>query len=91
MRNNGMTTSSLPESIFLAALKLTNPTQRAAYLNRAYPGEDDLRHRMERLLEACPRVGNSLKQPIADEPADESIPSGKRRARAGTRPRRVGR
>ena len=55
-----MTTSPSAESIFFAALEKTDPAERAAYLDEACRGDDDLRRQVERLLEAHPQVGSFL-------------------------------
>jgi serine/threonine protein kinase/Leucine-rich repeat (LRR) protein len=81
-----MTASSSPESIFFAALEKTDPAERAAYLDQACRGDDDLRRRVERLLKAHPQVGSFLDQPVADKLAGEAIASGEGTARAGAQP-----
>src|SRR4051794_16920072 len=56
-----MTTPESPvESIFFAALAKESPQERAAYLDEACGGDQDLRQRVERLLKAHPRVGSFL-------------------------------
>jgi eukaryotic-like serine/threonine-protein kinase len=48
------------ESIFFEALAKASPEERAAYLTEACGGDPELRHRVERLLRAQPRVGSFL-------------------------------
>jgi hypothetical protein len=47
-----MSELSAVESIFLAALEKGALDERAAYLNEACAGDQDLRRRVERLLDA---------------------------------------
>src|SRR5437867_1823548 len=54
------------ESIFFAALAKESAEERAAYLEEACRDDQELRHRVERLLHAHPRVGSFLQ---ADAPA----------------------
>lgn len=54
------------ESVFFAALEKALPEERASYLTDACAGDEVLRQRVERLLNAQPKVGNFLQ---ADEPA----------------------
>jgi serine/threonine protein kinase len=69
-----MTTSPSAESIFFAALQKANPAERSAYLDEACHGDSELRHQVERLLEAYPQVGSFLQKPLADSPADAADP-----------------
>jgi serine/threonine protein kinase len=68
------------ESIFFAALEKTDLADRAAYLDEACRGDDELRRGVERLLHAHPQVGSFLQKPLADRPADEALGSGERAA-----------
>ena len=81
-----MTAASSPESIFFAALEKTDPVERAACLDEACRGDDELRRRVERLLEAHPQVGNFLEQPVADKLADEGLAPGEGTEEAGAQP-----
>src|SRR5688572_19063550 len=66
-----MITPNSAESIFVAALEKTGSAARTSYLDEACGGNDDLRCEVERLLEAHPRVGGFLEQPIVSNLADE--------------------
>lgn len=74
-----MSTPSLVEDLFLAALEKGTAEERAAYLEDACKDDPDLRRRVERLLEAHPKAGRFLEPPIkptggetaAYVPADE--------------------
>jgi hypothetical protein len=81
-----MTNSTSAESIFFAALEKTDPAERAAYLDEACRGDDDLRRRVEQLLEAHPQVGSFLQKPLADRPAAEALGPGQRASVADARP-----
>jgi len=59
------------ESIFSAALEKGSAEERAAFVNEACAGNDDLRLQVERLLNVVPKVGNFMEKPFAttkDEP-----------------------
>jgi serine/threonine protein kinase len=58
--------------IFLALLDLPDPTARAAYLDRACAGDDELRARVEALLRSHDSAGSFLGSP-AVAPADPHI------------------
>jgi hypothetical protein len=81
-----MSTSPSAESIFFAALDKASPAERAAYLDEACQGDNDLRRRVERLLEAHPQVGSFLEQPLADSPAGEASGAGERATPASAGP-----
>ena len=49
-----------PDEIFEAALQLTDPVKRAAYLNKALGNNDQLRQRVEALLKAHEAAGDFL-------------------------------
>jgi serine/threonine protein kinase len=71
-----MSELSAVESIFLAALGKGSVVERAAYLNEACAGDEDLRRRVERLLDAYPKVGSFLEEPAvppAPSPSAEPI------------------
>jgi hypothetical protein len=55
-----MTEMSPAEEIFFAALEKADPADREAYLGSACAGQPELRERVDRLLEAHPRVGDFL-------------------------------
>jgi serine/threonine protein kinase/tetratricopeptide (TPR) repeat protein len=61
-----MTPQSPAEAIFFAALDKPAGPDREAYLADACRGDDDLRRRVERLLDAHPKVGSFLEQPAAE-------------------------
>jgi predicted Ser/Thr protein kinase len=50
-------------SIFVAALDIDDPTERAAYLDETCGGDTDLRQRVERLLQAHAAAGSFLQAP----------------------------
>jgi serine/threonine protein kinase len=52
-------------TIFLEALDRADLAERAAYLERACEGNADLRHRVERLLEALDGAGSFMESPAA--------------------------
>ncbi len=65
-----MTEMSPAEAVYFAAAALP-PTERAAYLDRACAGNDELRHRVERMLAARSEVGDFLEpEPPRASPAD---------------------
>jgi hypothetical protein len=64
-----VSTPSLVEDIFLAALDRGTPQERAAYLDNACKDDAELRRRVERLLQAHPKAGSFLKQPAARIPS----------------------
>lgn len=59
-------------TIFLAALDITDPAERAAYLDRVCRDDPDLRQRVERLLEAHAAADNFL---AARPPAGPAPPA----------------
>jgi WD40 repeat protein/serine/threonine protein kinase len=63
-----MSSPSLVEDIFLAAIEKATPEERAAYLNEACRSDAELRRRVERLLAAYPKAGGFLEQPPAEAP-----------------------
>ncbi len=81
-----MTIPATSESIFFAALEKQDPAARAAYLDAACRGDSDLRRQVERLLEAHPRVGDFLQQPLAGGPAGDALASGERASAADPQP-----
>jgi hypothetical protein len=63
------------EDVFCDALELTNPAERAAFLDRACGNDADLRRRVQRLLEAHGEADSFLAggPPIAAATTDEPI------------------
>ena len=59
-----MTELSPGEAVYFAAVALP-PAERAAYLDRACAGRDDLRRRVEQMLAARDQVGDFLEPPAA--------------------------
>src|SRR5262249_53711962 len=57
--------SLLQESVFLQALELPSPAERAAYLERACAGKPELRAEVEALLRAHEKSGDLLDLPDA--------------------------
>ena len=68
-----MSTPSLVEDVFLAALAKTTPADQAAFLDEACRDQPDIRRRVERLLAAHPQVG-SFMEPAAAPAALNSEP-----------------
>jgi hypothetical protein len=58
--------SSIDE-VFFAAMERETPEARAAYLDEVCGSDQDLRRRVERLLEAQLNVGSFLNAPAAGE------------------------
>jgi eukaryotic-like serine/threonine-protein kinase len=54
------------EAVFLRALEIPSPPERAAYLQAACAGDDELRRRVERMLAAQPQLGSFLDQNAAE-------------------------
>src|SRR5438270_6077137 len=57
------------ETVFFAALAMSDPAERAAYLNEACGSDADLRRRVDRLLAAYPLVGSFLQEAPAVHPS----------------------
>ena len=68
------------EAVFLRALDIPSPQERAAYLQQACAGDDELRRRVERLLAAQPQVGSFLHQNAAAMVQTRDQPAAERRA-----------
>jgi serine/threonine protein kinase/tetratricopeptide (TPR) repeat protein len=62
-------------SIFLAALEIDDPRERAAYLDTACNGNADLRRGVEALLAADGRSGSFMSGPAAGEPTAVHTPA----------------
>src|SRR5262245_4327626 len=67
------------EAVFLRALEIQSPEERAAYLQQACAGDEVLRRRVERMLAAQPQLGSFLNQNAAemvltsDQPAADRL------------------
>jgi formylglycine-generating enzyme required for sulfatase activity len=57
------------QTIFLAALEITDPAERLAYLDRATAGDETLRRQIESLLAAHERSGAFLDVPACEQMA----------------------
>jgi serine/threonine protein kinase len=57
------TKANSPDEIFFAALERDSPEARAAYLDEVCGPDQELRRRLERLLDAQPKVGGFLAAP----------------------------
>src|SRR4029077_6213472 len=64
--SNVMSTPSIVEEIFLAAVEKATPEEHAAYLDEACRGDAEMRRRVERLLAAHPKARGFLEQPPAE-------------------------
>jgi hypothetical protein len=62
-----MTSRQTPsiDEVFFAALERETPDARAAYLDEVCGSDQDLRRRVERLLDAQPKLGSFLDGPAA--------------------------
>src|SRR5262245_7186750 len=60
-------------SVFVAALDLDDPADRAAYLDRACGGDPALRQRVDRLLATFERAGNFLQSPASGLNANVTV------------------
>lgn len=76
------------ESIFSAALEKGSAEDRAAFLNQACAGNDDLRLQVERLLSAVPKVGSFLERPFAPTEVEPGVDAGRDARAAATLPPR---
>ena len=54
------------DTIFCAAVEIGAPGQRAAYIAQACGDDDDLRARVEKLVDAHLRAGSFLESPAAE-------------------------
>ena len=66
----GVQTCALPiseEQVFLAALDLVNPADRAVYLEKACGGDVEFRRQVEDLLAAHFRTGEFLDEPVGKQ------------------------
>lgn len=61
----------LEMAIFTEAIKITRQ-QRAAFLDNACDGDENLRRKVEALLSAHDRIGKFLEEPPTGGPSDES-------------------
>ena len=55
------------DEVFFAAMERETPEARAAYLDEVCASDPDLRRRVERLLDAQPKMGSFLDSPAAGE------------------------
>jgi WD40 repeat protein/serine/threonine protein kinase len=62
------------EQVFLAALELADPAERAAYLDRACGEDATFRRQVEALLAAHFRSGTFLDSPAVSRPAEGALP-----------------
>jgi WD40 repeat protein len=62
-------------SIFVAALDIDDPTERAAYLDRACGDDPAMRQRVERLLQAHVAAGSFLQAPVVAETPTQAAPA----------------
>ena len=62
-------------SLFLEALGITAPAERAAFLDRACAGDADLRRGVEGLLAANDRPGTFMRPPAGGDATAEHRPS----------------
>ena len=60
-----MNSQSPVEAIFFAALEKGTPEEQVAYLHAACGEDEDLRLRVQRLLNAQPQLGGFLQRPAA--------------------------
>src|SRR5690242_15910393 len=60
--------------IFSAAVQITDPVGRAAYLDQACGGDANLRRRVEALLHAHDSAGDFLARPAVEQLADDLSP-----------------
>src|SRR6516164_9614377 len=56
-------------TIFMAALEIADPAERATYLEQACGGDAALRHQVETLLAAHEREGEFLDVPVVEQVA----------------------
>ena len=68
-----MSTPSRVESLFFAALGKKTTAERADYLDHACGGDAELRHRVERLLEAHPQAADFLARPAVERPGGDTL------------------
>ena len=64
-----MTPTPSADEVFAAALALTDPSARSAYLDRTCAGKAGLREEVESLLAAATRAGTFLESPLTDAAA----------------------
>jgi len=76
------------ESIFSAALQKESAEERAAFVNEACAGNDDLRLQVERLLSAVPKVGSFLERPFAPTEDEPGVGAGQEARVSATLPPR---
>ena len=74
------------DEIFFAAMERESPEARAAYLDEVCGSDLDLRRRVERLLDAQPKMGSFLDSPAAGPTMNLASAPGDGRPRHGHRP-----
>ena len=81
-----MSQPSSVESIFSAALQKDSAEERAAFLNDACAGNDDLRRQVERLLNVVPKVGSFMEKPFATTKDESGVDPARTAATLPPRP-----
>src|SRR5262245_15694967 len=61
--------------IFIAAVQIAGPAERAAYLDEACTGHPELRHRACALLDAFEHAGSFLEQPADPRATSDPLPT----------------
>jgi serine/threonine protein kinase len=74
------------QTIFLAALEITDSAERSAYLDRATAGDETLRRQVESLLDAHERSGGFLDVPACEQMAAGVSPPGQGTAAVAANP-----
>jgi WD40 repeat protein/serine/threonine protein kinase len=62
------------KALFHAALDLSDPAGRSAFLERECQGDQELRARLEELLAAFDQPASALERPLAEDPGETSAP-----------------
>jgi eukaryotic-like serine/threonine-protein kinase len=62
-----MSNPAAVEALFFAALEMSSPAERAAYLDSACGSDNKLRRQVDKLLNAHPRVGDFLSKPVVEQ------------------------
>jgi eukaryotic-like serine/threonine-protein kinase len=63
------------KELFLKALKLASPEERAAFLSQACAGKAELRAQVDSLLEAHQQAGTFLEDPATASMPDQPVES----------------
>jgi tetratricopeptide (TPR) repeat protein len=69
--------------IFHAAIELTEPAERSAYLEKVCAGNDSLKRHVEGMLEVYPQLGAFLESPVLDLDGSASPPQSAGRFQLG--------